>query len=259
MSSLIGLPASSEFQIGFVIGLAGLAVTVLLRRRRLDWAIVWTVCALAGLMRTGFFGVGRPVRSLDLEPWLLVAALAVCSVAAIGLARARAHPYLAAGFAVSMLAAWATVPDTEAVSVLVGVTGAMIWSWWPLRFAFPGVLGGGTATATAALATIIGGGRREAAIVGGLGILATLGSLGLLERWFRRASAPLDVGFHIALVTIWFMAPRVLSGTVWVFVGAAIASSLVIGAAWIVASRTRPLSNEVEDSGDDPFPPGHIE
>jgi hypothetical protein len=257
LRSLIDLPTTVEFQTGLLIGLAGLAVTSLFRRRHLDWALVWALCALVALVRIGTFAERRPVRSLDPQLWVLLAGLVVCAVAAAGLVGGRAHPHVAAGFAATMLGVWATVPDTEAASALAGVTAAMIWSWWPLRFAFPRTAGAGAAAAIAALSTIIGAGRRDVAVVGGFGILAALGSFALLKGWPGRAPAPL-IGVHLALVGVWFSAARIWSEPVGVFVGGVVASSLVVGAAWLLARRTGLSIDQVENPGNDPVPPSLI-
>jgi hypothetical protein len=259
LRSLFDLLGTVEFQTGFLIGLAGLAVSLLFGRRRLDWALVWTLCVAGALIRTGAFAERRPVRSLDFQLWELMAVLVVCAVAAVGLARGKAHSHLATGFIVSLLGLWATVPDTEAPSVLLGVTAAMVWSWWPLRFASPRVLGSATAAAAVALSAIIGSGRRDVAVVGGLGIVAVLGSLGLPTRWLGKPSAPIDIGLQIALIGVWFIAARVWSGPVEVFASGAIASALVLAAGWLVARRTRPSANQVEDPGEDPIAPGLVE
>ena len=258
MKSLIGLPGTTEFQVGFLVGLAGLIATILFRRRRLDWGIVWSICALAGLVRTDMFAEGRPVRALDFEPWLLLAGLGL-SVAAFGVARGRARPQLALGFAASLFGVWGTVPDTEAISVLLGVTIAMIWSWWPLRLASPGLVGASVSVAIATFATIIGGMAREGAMAGGFGILAVLGMLGLLGRWFGRSSAPLDIGLHLLLVALWAVAARLQSEAISVVVSGTVVTGVVMGLAWLAARWTRPSPNQLENSADDPFPARSIE
>jgi hypothetical protein len=237
LRSLFDLLGTVEFQTGLLIGLAGLAVSLLFGRRGLDWALVWTLCVAGALIQTGAFAERRPVRSLDFQLWELIAVPVVCATAAVGLARGKTHSHLAPGFIVSLLGLWATVPDTEAPSVLLGVTAAMVWSWWPLRFASPRVLGSATAAAAAALSTIIGGGRRDVAVVGGLGIVAALGSLGLPTRWLGKQSAPIDIGLQLALVGVWFIAARVGAGPLQVFVGGVVASALVLSAAWCIQRR----------------------
>ena len=259
MSSLIGLPGTFEFQIGFLIGLAGLTFTILFRGSRVDWGVVWSVCGLVALVRTNTFAEGRPGLNFEFEPWLLLVALGLASVAAPGLARGRAQPWLAIGFLASVLGVWATVPDTEAISVLVGVTVAMIWSWWPLRFAFPGVIGSSAVVVVATVATIIGGVGRERAMVGGFGIVAVLGTLGLLERWIGRSSAPLDLGLHVLLVAIWLTSSRLQSEPLPVLASGTVASGVLLSSAWVAAHKARPSPNQVEDSTDDPLPPGHVE
>ena len=253
------MPGTVEFQAGFLIGLAGLVANVLFRRRHLDWALLWTLCVVGALIRTGAFAERRPFRNLDFALWVLVAALVVCAAAAIGLARGKANSHLATGFIVSLLGVWATVPDTEGPAVLLGVTAAMVWSWWPLRFAFPRLLGSATAAAAAALSAINGGGRRDVAVVGGLGIVAVLGSLGLPSRWLGKASAVADIGLHIALVSVWIIAARFWSGPIEVFVSGVVASALVLTAGWLVVRRTGPSPNQVEDPGDDAIAPNLIE
>lgn len=247
--------SGTEFLIGLGSGSIGLAVTVLLRSRRVDWALIWALCGLAGLTAGQRFGERQVVQALDLEPWVLAWTVSAFLIAAYGLAGAQNRPHLAAGFVASIIGVWATVPDTETISVLVGVTMAIIWSWWPLKFATPRALGGGAAAALAAWATIAGGGGRGIAVVGGVGIVAMLGVLGLMDRWSQRTSAWVVMAAHILLVGVWFTIARAQMTPLAAFAGGMFASGVVLGALWIGSNRHSNRIEHVEDPSDDTMAP----
>ena len=221
MEAIAALLTDPEFQAGVVLGIAGLLLLVALRRQSIDWGLIWAAAALLAPVTARLFGAeaGRDLNldTLQPTPTILVAATAAAAVAAAGLIRSRVYQATALGLAISIAGIWATVPDTEEVAVLVGVTAGLIWAWWPAGWSWPGIAGSVAIVGIAAWLAVEGGLARDTGMVGAFGSLAALG-------WSAFA---LPIGRpliwllgHLATVLVWSR---------WAGLSDSVATALVIG------------------------------
>lgn len=189
---------TNELLVGGAFGLLGLAIAAVTRRWNFDWGLIWGAMALAALSVatrrwTGnFAGLSNPL-------FVLLAIAAVISVTitihrGVGVARTPL-PFL-----ISMLGIYATVPDTESVLALLGVTGLMAVAWRPLDWAAPRWPGAAAMVVITTLAVVSGGRGRESSIVGALAAMGVMGLLAI-RTWPYPTIAPLLV--HLVLVGWW--------------------------------------------------------
>lgn len=254
MSAAGDLIAGTEFLTGLVLGLAGLVITLSRRGRRLDWAVVWGLGVVAGGVLLGMAEPGRIARVLDRPAWIPFGAVAASAAAAFGLFRARDHPWLGPGMVVTMLGVWVTVPDTEAMALVIGVMAGSLASWWPLRRTRPAAAGSAVLAAAMAWAVLSGGGGRAGSTVGALGALAVLGVFGRIPGRAARGATLPDLAVHLAVVAVWVIMPRIVSSPWAVLGGATAGTALILGAARITRTPASRRLEQVQDSGDDPLP-----
>jgi hypothetical protein len=209
----------------------GLALIVIALLRKLDWAFWWTITATAALLlvrpqalrlqSVAGMGLGAVVVTL-------VAAAAVALL--FGKPRAE-NPWL---FFISLGGVWATVPDTELISLLLGLTVPLAVASLPMRWSTQSWWGGVLAGALAAIVVLLQSGDRAVAAIGATGALAVAalpgrGMPGLLRHlilvmfWSRVAAhqanawsaLALGVGFTILATgaeTLWGRFRRAATG-----------------------------------------------
>ena len=200
MSAVIHLVTSRDFLFGVLTGIAGIALVLALRKRRLDWGIVWGAAVIGGLLLTGRSGWLAFGLASNGNPWAIPAAIAAAAAAFFGLREAEDTSFAGLAMAISLAGVWATVPETDRISVIVGVTAVMIWVWWPFDISSPRVAGAIIIGVFAAWAVIIGGIPRATAVIGGLGSIA---ALWVTARFVPRDRPWIWVGIHFLLVLAW--------------------------------------------------------
>jgi hypothetical protein len=120
--------------------------------------------------------------------------------AAYGIHKLRDGSLGAGAVAISIAGIWATVPDTERVAVLVGVTAALAWAWWPAKWGAPRLAGAlAVGLIVAWVATRAGMGRET----GFLGAMGSLAMLGWSASALPLAMPGLTLAGHAALVAVW--------------------------------------------------------
>jgi hypothetical protein len=151
-------------------------------------------------------------------------------------------------FAVSALGVYATVPDTELVAAMLGVSLPLALLGWPLRLAALGRAGAAAAVALLVWVAAAGGGGRPASIMPAAACLGLLVGTPLGQLLFPRAGdrlrlarGPLLLLLVVSHVVIVLVASRVggrLSGPV----AAATFSALTCMAAVVVGALFKPPS-----------------
>lgn len=198
MRAVLDLITGRQFLIGIGLGLVGLTATYLLRHRKADWGLIWTG---SGLAAVAFANVGRFRFDAVFEaPWALVLAFLAAAVAAAGVMRLKNDLLVVPALAVTLGGIWATVPDTEKVGALLGVSAVLVWGWVGTGWSRPRPAGAFAFGLLAALAVLYGGLSRDTAMVGGLGSLA---SLGLCAFVLPAAKPAVWIPTHLALVLVW--------------------------------------------------------
>lgn len=212
----------SELLAGLLCGVVGFAVTGLWRR--LDWGLVWTAVALAGLTLL------RPrwtERLADLS--LPLTAVAVLSIGlAIGQLFRRGREESAWIFLISLGGAFATVPDTESISVLLGLTLPLAIASEPLRLTSSSSLGGALVGVLSAIVVVTEGVARTGSVIGAAGAMAVAALPGEGRIYLIR---------HLVLVAVWSrIAGRLPSGLAALAIGLSFTITL-LGAEWIWRRR----------------------
>lgn len=200
-----------ELLLGLFVGLVGLPVAALIRR--VDWGALFFALALAGLwLITPRWVDTPPPFSLP----LVLAALVVPTVAVALLFRSggNAAPW---PFLIALGGAWATVPDIESISVLLGAALPLAFAAVPLGYTRIGPFGGGAAGLLSAIVVLSEAGSRSAAAIGAIGALTmTTFWRNDLRSWVA----------HLVLVGFWSrVAGRTSSGAealVWGLAGTAV-------------------------------------
>lgn len=183
-------PLPTELLLGLAVGAVGLLVAPVFPK--LDWGLLWTLLALAGLY---WFRPQEVGQLSELGGTLYLAPVVVVVMAGAGAALFRANTGEGAWmFLVSIGGAWATVPDTEAISILLGSAFPLAIAAFPLRFLASGPLGGGLAGLLGALVVISEAGGRGGSVVGAAGALAVAALPGRGRSRFLR---------HVLLVALW--------------------------------------------------------
>jgi len=216
---------STPFLYGALAGFVGLGLAYAFKRRGSDWGIWWTLAAVPVTARYGSLRLGAMDRVFHGALWAVPIALIAAAVAAYGLFRLRDEWVGGPAFVMTVGGIWTTVPDTEHLVVLLGVTAAVIWAWWPDFWSRPGPLGAIAVALLIAWGTVVGSVTRDSGIIGGLGALATLGWFAIFvptkNRW-------LWLGAYGIVILIWARwAGLADSGWTAVFIGAM---------AWILAA-----------------------
>ncbi|HUP17709.1 MAG TPA: hypothetical protein VM848_16890 [Acidimicrobiia bacterium] len=189
---------ANELLVGGAFGIAGLAIAAATRRWVFDWGLIWGAMAFLALTFatrrwTGNFG---GLRNPLFVAMAIIAVVAVTVTVHRGTGVARTPlPFL-----ISLLGIYATVPDTESVLALLGVTGPMAIVWRPLLWAQPRWAGGAMMAVVVTLAVMSGGRGRESSIVGALAAMAVMG-LVACRAWQQPTVFPLLV--HLLLVGWW--------------------------------------------------------
>jgi hypothetical protein len=232
---------TSELLLGGAFGLLGLAIAALTRRWNFDWGLIWGAMALAALSVAtrrwagNFAGLANP----------LFVALAIAAVVSVTITihRGSGVARTPLPFLVSMLGIYATVPDTETVLALLGVTGLMALAWAPLAWAQPRWPGAAAMAVITTLAVVSGGRGRESSIVGALAAMAVMGVLAF-RTWLYPTIAPLLV--HLVLVGWWSrVAGRADSAGAALLVGLGLTVP-VVALCWLLTRRaaaTQPVAS----------------
>lgn len=199
--TLLDLIGQPEFQSGFVVGLVGLVLVLLLRR--VGWLLVWGVAAFGALAWVGL------LHGTEVAPdWGLAAVgLTALAAAAAYFVLLRQVPAWSVGlaFALWVLGVWGTVPDTERAAVVMGVTAAMLPALWPglrVRTGWEGVL---VAVAALGFVAITDGSARPMSIIGVLGMVGMPVTAAATLHWLRpsrKSSAWWFVGAQVVHVIV---------------------------------------------------------
>ncbi len=203
MTAVADLITGTPFLWGAGTGLVGLVFAFGLRKRSPDWGLVWGAAVViafvaTGLLRGGVVGTGPRGGSTPL--WQIAIAVLAAVIAAYGIQQLRTGWVGAFAVAITIGGIWATVPDTERAAVLIGVTAALAWAWWPAVWASPRFAGSLVVGLLLAWVALRGGVGRETGLIGAVGSIAMLG-------WtaFALPDAPpgLILAGHVALVAVW--------------------------------------------------------
>lgn len=194
-----------ELLAGLAAGLVGLLVSYLLPR--LDWGLLWMSVSLIALYLTAPRALSQLFPSQLQWTFLVLVVLAVTTGTLFSDGR-KEIPWL---FFISIGGAWATVPDTEAISVLLGAALPLAFASYPLAKLTNSWVGGALAGLLSALVIVSEAGGREGAIVGATGAIAVAAVPG---------EGRLRLVRHLILVAWWSrVAGRSSSGAVAVAMG----------------------------------------
>jgi hypothetical protein len=180
--TLLELLGQPEFQRGLLVGGAGLAAVLVVRK--LGWLMTWGFGAFAALSWVGV------LRSAPATPgWALpvtvVIALAGTWAFRVLLSRARAWS-VGLTFALWVLGVWGTVPDTERAIVTMGVLAGMLPALWPGLKVRVGWHGAGVAIAALGFVAVTDGATRTGAMIGSFGMVGMALVAGLSARIVRK-------------------------------------------------------------------------
>ena len=171
--TLLELLGQPEFRIGFALGLAGLAVVLVLRVipriPKPGWLLVWGIAAFAALARADLL---HAVEGTPGWATAVTVGVAVLGAAAFRILLARA-PAWSVGlvFAGWVLGVWGTVPDTERAAVTLGAMTAMVPALWPglrVRIGWEGAV---VAIAALGFVAVTDGAVRTPAMIGSFGMV----------------------------------------------------------------------------------------
>ena len=203
LTALSSLITGAPFLWGAGAGLVGLLLSYRLRERSPDWGLVWGVAVVAALAAAGFLRgglVGSGSRGPSTPLWHIAIAVLAVIFAAYGIQRLRTNWVGASAVAVTIGGIWATVPDTERAAILIGVTAALAWAWWPADWASPRVAGSLVIGLILAWVALRGGVGRETGLLGALGSVTMLGWSAFA---LPQARPGLTLIGHVALVAVW--------------------------------------------------------
>ncbi len=175
MTVVVDMLTSRPFGYGLVAGIVGLVLAVLFRRRDVDWGVWWGVATIAVTALYGNFRIEAVERVSRDALWSFPVGILAALLATYGLRKLSDQWVGGPALGVTLIGIWATVPDTEHAAVLLGVSGGLIWAWWPTFWSKPKTIGAVLVAVLIAWAVLVGGLARPSGIVGGLGVLATLG------------------------------------------------------------------------------------
>jgi hypothetical protein len=173
VAALLALSDRRDVPASFLLGMLAIVILCELPPERVPpvvAAVVAVPCAAVAM--SDLDGIPR---------WATFAAVLVASVGAVAAARTddlwRDRPIGLALFAISALAVYLAVPDTEEVLVLVGAAVPAVALGWPLNLASLGRGGAGATVVLLAWSTAIGGRAEPPSIVGALGTVGLLAGL----------------------------------------------------------------------------------
>lgn len=189
---------TNELMVGGAFGVLGLLIAAISRRWTFDWGLIWGGMALLALSfaTPRWNGNNAGLRNLL---FVGMAVLAVIGVT-VAVQRGTGVAQTPLPFLISLLGIYATVPDTESILALLGVTGPMAIAWRPLSWARPRWTGAAAMAVITTLVVVSGGRGRESSIIGALAALAVMGVLAF-RALPRLALAPLLL--HLLLVGWW--------------------------------------------------------
>lgn len=234
---------SVPFLYGAAAGLVGLGLAYAFKKRGSDWGIWWALAAIPITVRYGSLRPGPTGRVLDEVLWAIPVALIAVGVAVLGLLRLRDEWVGGPAFVMTVGAIWTTVPDTEHIAVLLGVTATVIWAWWPGLWSRPGLLGSVAVATLIAWGILVGSVTRDSGIIGGLGALASLGWFAFFVPIKNRY---LWLGAYALVVLLWARWAG-LSATGW--------GAFMIGAIVLVVAALSGTFIERRPSGRTQVPP----
>lgn len=202
MTAVSDLLTGTQFLWGAGAGLIGLLLSYGLRKRSPDWGLVWAAAVLAALVTTGLVrgGLAGSGRGASTSLWQIGVAVLAALIAAYGIQRLRTGWVGPFALAITIGGIWATVPDTERAAVLIGVTAALAWAWWPARWSVPGVSGALALGLLLVWVALRGGVGRETGWIGAVGSIAMLGWSAFA---LPRAHPGLTLAGHAVLVAVW--------------------------------------------------------
>ena len=202
----------AELLSGLVVGLIGLVLAALVKG--LDWGLFWSLLALAGVLFV------TPRWLANSAPSTGVAAISIAvGAAAIGFSFGHYRQDAVWPFVVSLGGAWAAVPDTESISVLLGAALVFALVNRPLSWTRSTWYGGVAAGALSALVALTEAPTRPAAVIGAIGALA------VSALWRTQPGA---WALHVALVWFWSrVASRSISGIGALTLGLVVTLALV--------------------------------
>jgi hypothetical protein len=239
---LIRLVESPEFQRGLIAGIVLVAIGLFAHKLSIDWGLLWAPAVVVAGIWANVINLPAIGRALLLDWWVAPAAAITAAVVAHAFATNQNRVELAPAFSFSLAGVWATVPDTEQIMVLLGVTTALIWLWWPRPLVAPKPVGTLVVATLAVGAGAVGAVGRPGAYVGAFGALA---SLALLS-YPRRPSAPWW-GFlaHMLLVIGWSRIAGLSDGALPALMIGTALTVTVLGARYLVATtQDRVSANE---------------
>lgn len=198
-----------NFQAGFVAGMAAVAVGLALagwslRRRSSrgwlpDWGVLWAAAVLGAAAVMGLTNAQVAERIVGTYSWANTGAFLSVAAAAIGVHFGRDRRGLPLALGLTIGGVWATVPDTESIGILMGVTASLLWIWWPQPRVRIGVLGAFLVPALIMVTALLGGGNRASGLMGGIGVIGALVIFSI-----GRPTTPLiDVGIQLLVVLGW--------------------------------------------------------
>jgi len=199
-TAILHLIESSEFQHGLVAGLVAFVIGWLVRRYRVDWGLLWLPTVTVAGVWAQVLDRAPTERAVLLYGWVAPTGAIAVMLMSYGLIKNRDRVELAPALIVSLGGVWATVPDTEVILLVLGVTAVLIWLWWPNGLLPIRPVGAIAVAVVAMWAGTVGSIGRPGAYVGAFGALA---SLALLSFPSRATSAWWGFVIHVLLVVGW--------------------------------------------------------
>lgn len=226
MRAIESLLTGQPFLFGVLFAAVGAVIALWLRRREPDWGLIWAPAVVLATIAAGVARFGAFEQRVAGRTWVYPLAVVAAGAAVFGILRIK-NPLLGAwATAFSLAGIWATVPDTEIISVQLGVTAMLIWVWHPAGWAKPRVVGAGLFAVLAAWAIIVGGMGRITGAIGGLGALASLGWTAL---WVPTSRPWIWMATHLVAVILWSRWAGLMSrGPVAVVVGLVISATVAV-------------------------------
>ena len=225
MTVVIDMLTSRPFGYGLLAGIGGLVIAVIFRRRDTDWGVWWGLATIAVTALYGNFRLEAVERVSRDALWSFPVALLATFGAAYGLRKLSDQWVGGPALGVTLVGIWATVPDTEHAAVLLGVSAGLVWAWWPTFWSKPKTTGAVLVAMLIAWAVLVGGLARSSGIIGGLGVLS---SLGVYSHYVRLNNRYVWLLGYTATALVWSRIAG-LSDSGW-------KALLIGGAAWVVVA-----------------------